>query len=169
MLELGGLLLRRCGAAPTAASVDGPLLPALTVHDARTGALVGSASWRRSGSRWLRWLRRPILEVRENEDAPLVFTAHRCWGVAPHWEVRDADGNTVGLLYGSVVKDRFGRNLALADVPVAGWPVCVRDAEGRELMALTEQGGEARLAFGPAAEGNPFLKMLLLAIALLRR
>ncbi len=166
MLEQGALLVRPCAAFPAGAAGGDALAltPGLTVHDALSGAALGVAGWR--GRRWPRWLRRPVLAVHEADDAPLLFTAHRRWGLAPHWEVRDADGGTVGLLYGPLLKDRFGRNLAAEERP-PGVVRRVRDLEGRELMTLMGTLEGTRVAFGEAADGNPFLKMLLLAKALL--
>jgi hypothetical protein len=78
--------------------------------------------------------------------------------------VRDADGNTLGVLCGPLIKDRFGRNLALWERTGDG-PGRARDGDGRELMTVTPSPEGVRVAFA-ATERNPFLKMLLLAAAL---
>ncbi len=165
MLETGALLLRACTAPPGVA--DGPaaaLEPARAVLDALTGAPLGFAGWRRGGM-WPRWLVRPVLAVHESDDAPLVFTVHGLWGLSGRWEVRDADGNVLGVLCGPLIKDRFGRNLALGERPDGGVGR-VRDGDGRELMTVMATPDGTRIAFAAAAERNPFLKMLLLAAAL---
>src|SRR5262249_11962609 len=114
MLENGTLLLRPCATLP--AGVSGAQLglePAQVVQDALTGALLGFAGWRKRGGFWPGWLSRPVLAVHESDDAPLLFTVHGLWGLAARWEVRDADGNIVGVLSGPLLKDRLGRSIAL--------------------------------------------------------
>jgi hypothetical protein len=169
MLDNGALLLRACtafaGAAPDSEAAG--LEPARAVFDAATGAPLGFAGWRRGGGLWPRWLAAPVLAVHECDDAPLLFTVHRLWGLSGRWEVRDADGHVLGLLAGALIKDRLGRNLALCDHPADG-AGRARDRDGRELMTVTQTAEGTRVAFAPAAEGNPFLKMLLLAAALVR-
>ncbi|HKI35580.1 MAG TPA: hypothetical protein VKA46_27230 [Gemmataceae bacterium] len=167
MLENGALLLRPCAAFPGAAAEGeaAALEPARAVLDALTGAPRGFAGWRRRGRLWPRWLSRPVLAVHESDDAPLLFTVHGLWGLAARWEVRDADGNVLGVLCGPLIKDRFGRNLALWERS-AGDVGRARDGDGRELMTVMATPEGTRVAFAAGAEGNPFLKMLLLAAAL---
>jgi hypothetical protein len=165
MLENGPLLLQSCAAPPGVAdSAAAALEPARAVLDALTGAPLGFAGWRRGGA-WARWLARPVLEVHESDDAPLVFTVHALWGLSSRWEVRDADGNVIGLLCGPLIKDRFGRNIALWEGPADGLGRA-RDADGFELMTVLVTPEGTRVAFAAEAERNPFLKMLLLAAAL---
>jgi hypothetical protein len=168
MLENGALLLRPCSAAPGARPEGeaAALEPARAVLDALTGAPLGFAGWRPRRVRlWPRWLSRPVLAVHESDDAPLLFTAHRLWGLSAQWEVRDADGHVIGVLCGLLVKDRFGHSLALYDRPGEGVGRA-RDRDGRELMTLMTTPEGTRVAFAAEAEANPFLKMLLLALAL---
>jgi hypothetical protein len=165
MLENGALLLLPGDALPLGAT--GAPESAHAVCDALTGEPVGFAVWRKQRGGWLaRWLVRPVLAVHEMDDAPLLFTIHQLWGLAPTWEVRDAEGFVLGVLAGSVVKDHYGRNLALCLRTQDGTQV--RDAEGRTLLTLTETSGGKKLTFAPEAEANPFLKMLLVAVALVR-
>jgi len=165
MLENGALLLRPCAALPAAGGEAAGLEPARAVLDALTGAPLGFAGWRRPGGFWPRWLARPVLAVHESDDAPLLFTAHGLWGLAARWEVRDAEGNVLGVLCGPLIKDRFGRALALWQRP-SGDVGRARDADGRELMTVVVTPEGTRVAFAAEAEGNPFLKMLLLAAVL---
>jgi hypothetical protein len=167
MLETGALLLRPCAASPAAAAGGeaAGLEPARAVLDALTGAPLGFAGWRPRGRLWPRWLSRPVLAVHESDDAPLLFTAHGLWGLSARWEVRDAEGNVLGVLCGPLIKDRFGRNLALWERPAADVGRA-RDTDGRELMTVVATAEGTRVAFAAEAEGNPFLKMLLLAAVL---
>jgi hypothetical protein len=166
MLENGALLLRTCSAPPGV--VDGAaaaLEPMRAVLDALTGTPLGFAGWRRGGL-LPRWLTRPVLAVHESDDAPLVFTVHGLWGLSARWEVRDADGNVLGVLSGRLIKDRFGRNLALWDRPAGGVGRAL-DGDGRELMTVMVTPDGTRVAFAAEAERNPFVKMLLLAAVLI--
>jgi hypothetical protein len=165
MLETGTLLLLPCTASPAAGGEAAGLEPARAVLDARTGAPLGIAGWRPCAGLWRRWLGRPVLAVHESDDAPLLFTVHRLWGLSARWEVRDAEGNVLGRLCGPLITDRFGRHLALWERP-AGGAGRARDAGGRELMTVGAAADETRVAFAAEAEGNPFLKMLLLAVVL---
>ncbi len=90
---------------------------------------------------------------------------HGLWGLSARWEVRDADGNMLGGLSGALLKDRFGRPIALWERP-AGGVGRARDGAGRDLMTVLVTDEGTRVAFAAAAEGNPFLKMLLLAAVL---
>jgi hypothetical protein len=163
MLESGALLLLPGESLPLGTTEARE--SARTVCDALTGEPVGFAVWRKQRGGWLaRWLLRPVLAVHEMDDAPLLFTIHQLWGLAPTWEVRDAEGFVLGVLAGPVLKDHFGRTLALCLRAQDGTEV--RDAEGRTLLTLTEASGGKKLTFAPEAEANPFLKMLLVATAL---
>lgn len=167
MLEQSPLLLRPCVTFPAVAPPGTPLTPVRAVY-ASSGELLGVAGWRMSEWwSWLSWLAPPVLAVHENDDAPLLFTVHRRWGLGSYWEVRDADSHLVGLVNGPLLQDRLGRHLALCERQQTDGSVRVRDLDGRDLMTLTPRPAEVRLTFAPAAEANPFLKMLLLAAALL--
>jgi hypothetical protein len=148
MLERGVLLVR----PPPASAVR-------AIVDADSGAPLGFA--RREAPRsWCRPFARAILAVHEHEDAPLLFTVRRAWGLLPRREVRDADGHPVGSLLGRAVHDRHGRRLA------ALYGEVFRGRDQRPLAELTAGEEGTRVAFSPDIAGEPFLKMLLLAAAL---
>src|SRR5262245_8696869 len=112
------------------------------------GRPLGRARWVRPGTgRGWGWWRRAVLEVREHEDEPLVFTLRRCWTLAPWYEVRDADERTVGYLIGPLVQDRYLNKLALrrregADSQFVG--------VGRCCLARVRPGPEGtQVQFGP--------------------
>ena len=167
MLEEGILLLRPCSTFPAAPAGLASLTPSQVIH-ACSGAVLGVAGWRKPQSwTWLSWLLPPVLAVHENDDAPLLFTVHRRWRWLSSWEVRDADGRVVGTVCGPLLRDRLGRRLALCEREESDNSVRVRDDTGCHLMSLTTLPHERRLTFALAVEKDPFLKMLLLAAALL--
>jgi len=110
---------------------------------------------------WLRWWDRPVLAVHENEDEPLLCTLARGWGL--RWLVSDADGTPVGRLAGPFVVNAGGQQVAV----LRRSPPRSRylDPRRRELARVEPDGG-VRLTFGADGQGNPFVKMLLLAAVL---
>jgi hypothetical protein len=147
MLERGTLLVRDGGGGVRA------------VVDGATGLALGSARPTGAGPRWLPG--RPVLEVREAGDAPLLFTVRRGWSLAPRHEVRDAEGRLVGTLAGPRVSGR-GRPVA-----VRGADGAYRAADGRVLARVALGKGGTEVNFSDAVAADPFAKMLLLAAALL--
>src|SRR5438552_2488116 len=107
MLEQTALLLRP--SLPGNAS-----LRRVWVVDSATDEVLGSARRRGGRSRLarLRWWGRPVIEVRESDDEPLVFTMWPAWGFARRWRVEDAEGARVGRLVGPFLLDRRDAPLA---------------------------------------------------------
>ena len=135
---------------------------------ADTGAAAGSARWRPpDGPPWRRWLGRSVLEVREDEDEPLLFTVRRCWSLLPRYEVRDADGFRLGFLVGPWVLDVWGGRQALRQADGPGG-ACFVSPRGDRLAEVRDEPGGRRFRFGDRVEGEPFVKMTLLAAELLR-
>lgn len=152
MLEHRVLLLRS-HTSPIQAIVDGD-----------SGVALGFARWTPTVPRaWWRPFGRGILEVHEQEDESLLFTVRRAWSLLPRREVRDADEQTVGVLLGHFIHDRFGRLLAALENGV------FRNPYQRDLAELTATNEGMRLTFGEDIAGEPFVKMLLLAAALQKR
>jgi len=157
MLENSTLLLR-----PAANSAGWQVLAG------KPQVVVGLARWRvsRPGTWWSSvWPR--VLEVRELEDEPLLFTLRRCWTLLSWFEVRDADDHSVGCFLDPVILDCNGCRCA----------VRYEDGPGKEmflnplgvcLAQLAREGKVVRLDFEEVIEKEPFLKMLFLAVALLR-
>jgi hypothetical protein len=149
MLEQQVLLVRPCTASAKQAIVDG-----------ESGMPLGFVRWKDElTSSW--WpFGRCLLAVHEHEDEPLLFTLHRAWSLLPRREVRDAENQPVGSLFGRLIHDRFGRPLgSLQD----GLFLSPR----RRLLAelkITPEG--LLLSFSPDIGGQPFVKMLLLAATL---
>jgi hypothetical protein len=157
MLEYPALLLLPPDATGCRSILEGP-----------GGTLVGSARPREHGD--LPWWRRPlwpVLEVRESEDEPLLFTVCRSWSLLPRREVCDADGRRVGYLHGEALDDAWGRRVAVRSWEGARNSGTFRLRNGK-VLAWTEREKEGlRLTFAETAAGEPFLKMLLLGAALL--
>ena len=150
MLEHRVLLLRSCTASAMQSIVDGD-----------SGVALGFARWVPTVPRaWWRVFGRGVLEVHEQEDEPLLFTVRRAWSLLPRREVRDAEEQTVGVLLGHLIHDRFGRLLAALENGV------FRNPYQRDLAELTATNEGMRLTFGDDIAGEPFVKMLLLAAAL---
>src|SRR5262249_58020687 len=72
--------------------------------------LVGIARWRPTKAPLgIGWLARPVVDVFEAEDEPLVFSVRRLWGLSPRWEVADADGQCVAILKRGCILDTYGQ------------------------------------------------------------
>ena len=157
MLEHPSLLLRPGSPGPGETR---------TLVDPATGRLVGVARWQLPARRlWFPWFSGPVLTVHEADDEPLVFTVRRRGVLRPRWEVGDADGHRVALVWPGWVLDRFGDCLAWVDhAPNGGARFHGRD--GREVAWLDWSGEDLRLTFAPELQGEPFIKMALLAAAL---
>jgi hypothetical protein len=157
MLENSTLLLR-----PAANSAGWQVLAGKTM------VVVGLARWRvPSRGTWWRALCPRVLEVREMEDEPLLFTLRRSWTLLPWFEVRDADEHAVGRFLDPVIEDRNGCPCAMRYEDGPGKEIFLNPL-GVCLAQLTREGQVARLDFEDVIEKEPFLKMLFLAAALLR-
>jgi hypothetical protein len=155
LLEQPALLLRPAGAGWELARADG-------------GEAVGAARWRRARRPWWRRLGRPVLAVHERQgpaEEPLVFTVRRCWSLLPWRAVRDAEGLPVGLILGPRAYNRFGRPVAVLEAE-GGEAPAFRAPDGRALARVNPAEGGMRVAFAAEVAHEPFVKMLLLAVAL---
>jgi hypothetical protein len=82
------------------------------------------------------------------------------------WEVCDADGHRVGSLRGEVIRDRSGLSLAVLERLPDRSGARFRGPDGRELGTLTRCAEGVEMTFSAEIDGEPFVKMLLLAMAL---
>ncbi len=136
-----------------------------TLRDASSGAEAGVAIWQSSGLRWLRFLWPVQLAVHESEDEPLLFTVQKLWTPWPRWTVQDADLRTVGTVGPPWLFDPQRRRVGKMESNARG-DLHFLAAEGQELAVLS--GNEERqLRFKETVMDEPFLKMLVLAGALL--
>src|SRR5262245_20346029 len=93
-----------------------------------------------------RWWGRPHLPAHEHEDAPLVFTLHRCWSLLPWYEVRDADDRLLGFVLYGVMRDRWRRRVAARQAGRGGgWHY--RAPSGRALAHVEPADAGLRLSF----------------------
>jgi hypothetical protein len=155
MLENSDLLLRQDE------HVDRRLILA-----AETETVVGFARWRRTERvGWLRVLSPRVLEVREQEDEPLLCTLRRCWTLLPWFAVRDADDQPVGRFLGPVIQDRDHCRCAVYTEDGDGKQI-FHSPSGVCLARLNPKGRDLHLVFDPVIDKEPFVKMLLLAFVI---
>jgi hypothetical protein len=155
MLESPALLIRPPDAAAARAVVE----PA-------DGVRLGAVR-RRRVARWPAfWLCPTLLEVREAEDEPLVFTVRRGWLWPGGRVVLDADGRHVGSLNGPWLCDRGGRGLGVVVRNGAVGDRVIRGVDGRFWAAVHDGPSGTRIDFAADLEGEPFVRMLVLAAAL---
>jgi hypothetical protein len=131
---------------------------------AATGEPVGFAR-RRPGGLLFGWPG-PTLEVREQEESPLVCTVRRTLSLWPRHEVRDAEGELVGVLAGALVLDRWLRAALRVRAQEGGGQFL--DGHGRVAARWADTRGERRLELLPEVQHDPFAKMLVLAAVLVR-
>jgi hypothetical protein len=160
MLEQSALLLR----LPQA---GGPTpVPRVAILDGVTGQTLGSARWHGGRDRlaWLRWWAPPLVRVHESEDEPLLMTLRRGWGT--RWLVQDADGIPVGRLRGGVLLDRKDVGIAVLQRAPNRAEAAYEDAQGQVLAATARQVDGVQLTFLHEVPASPFVRMVLLAAAL---
>lgn len=131
------------------------------------GKVLGFACWRLRGKGWWRWLQRAVLEIHEQDDEPLLFTLSRCLTLLPWFEVRDADEHRVGRLLGPLIQDHNECRCAIRQDESAATASVFANPDGGCLARLSRDGEGLRLCFDRSVEQEPFVKMLLLASALL--
>lgn len=142
----------------------------VTIVDLETGLTVGGA--RRSPPRkllgWLPWWTRPTLTVHESGDEPLLCVIERgimCW---TSWRVREAEGSPVGRVTPTKL---FGlRDAPLAEVLAGSKAETLHfhSPQGEELACCYADRGGIVLKFAADAHNNPFIRMVMLAAALLQ-
>jgi hypothetical protein len=140
---------------------------AILEPNART--LVGLARpGAKTGSFWIRWCGRALLAVYESEDEPLLCTMRQGWGLSSTWELRDADGHTVGRIGRTSIQGPMNRYLipvSRASIPGTDF----LDLQGRKLAALVRQRDGRLLSFAVECKGDPFARMLVLGSALVMK
>jgi hypothetical protein len=168
MLEQQGLLLRPWQAA--AEPQGQPQAPGgrrRDVLDLATGQPLGFVRGPASkGCFLVRWLTRRVLEVYEMEDASLLCTVSRPWGLAWGWEVLDADDRRVAVVYRHLILHASGRVLAVTDWFERSSAGHFLGPSGTELATFQPGPEGMTLNFGPALARDPFARMALLGAVL---
>lgn len=113
------------------------------------------------------WFAPRTLEVCELEDESLVFQLQRrLWS---GWVLTDAEGQRVGRLsgrQGQALEDGAGR--PLAGVQDTGSDSLIVAVDGRQLGTLQPGADGVEVTFAAEVAGEPFVKMLVLATAIVR-
>ncbi len=166
------------------------------IRDGDTGELIGHATEKLDVvNQWLRWLMSKqllptVIEVREKPDDSLLFTLNRRrYLFRSHIDVRDAQGNQIGILKsnnatiggGFRLFNKAGKPFAQVEGSMQGFDYRIMASEGRvELGRVAKRiEGEAALAreplfasdsyfltISPELADEPLAKMLLLAATL---
>lgn len=176
MLESAALLLdwakARAGGEP-----PGTLL--CHVRDGTTRTLLGAVRMAAGGS-WF-WRRPRDLLILEGDDEALLCSVKRFWFGTSFWLVEDAEGNRIGTIRvrrrGALQFDRANSSVARSFSDSEAGILADGDSSSKEARALTSRGSllatftselaQTRIEF--ANDLDPFVRMLLLATALLWR
>jgi hypothetical protein len=115
---------------------------------------------------WRSWLTRKTIEVFETEDASLLMTIYRPWGLRRSCEVHDAEERRVGFIYRNGLWEDCGARLADVQKLTADGGRFISPA-GAELADFEPAHPDGiRLAFHAALDRKPFARMTVLAAAL---
>ena len=161
MLERQTLLLRPWAPALRPPAAAGGAEARREVVDPETGAVLGFA---RRG--WGAWAAAPALAVHEAGDEPLLCTVQRFWWFGRVWELREADGHRVATIRRRRITDRWGRPLAVREGRPGGAVAWAARPGASPLATLTPTAEGLRLRFADEVAELPFVKMALLAAAL---
>jgi hypothetical protein len=157
MLEASSLLIH-----PWHVSNGAPHCWSRPVLNGATSAALGTIRWvGPPEGAWFAWLRGHRLEVLETEDAALLMTLVRPWGLSRLWDVCDAEERHVGTVYPPVLMDSEGGRRAYVDAtdPTHGK---VLDPTARVLAEYERMPERVTLLrFAADLEANPFLRMLI--------
>jgi hypothetical protein len=146
---------------------DGPTTWARPIVDGGSSAPLGLIRYVGPASRtWLGWLHSRRLDVLETEDAALLMTLLRPWGLFRLWDVYDAEERRVGSFYPPLVLDCDGSRRAVLESEGYGHGRLV-SPPARPLAEYERRPDRStRLQFAADLEPNPFLRMLLLGAVL---
>ncbi len=173
MLELESLLLQRWDVykrSPLSTGTNvSASLPIWAVLEPSSRTLVGLARpGAKTGSFRKRWFSRALLAVYESEDEPLLCTLRHRWSLPSSWELRDADGHTVGKIARRSIQGPMGRNLTVMSSTNAPGTEFL-DLQRRRMATLVQQRDGRLLSFAVECERDPFARMLVLGAALVMK
>jgi hypothetical protein len=164
MLEAPTLLIH-----PWQPDNSGPHAWTRRITDGSASVGLGRVHWLGPGARsWFAWLRGQRMEVLETDDAALLMTLVRPWGLSRLWDVYDAEERRVGAIAAPVLLDSEGGRRGYLDRPERD---CGRILDPTsqllaEYAARPDQVVQLRFA---ARDMNPFLRMLLLGCVLVQQ
>lgn len=182
MLEAHTLVVRPCSPAAVSSGVAGSVR-LREIVDGVTGQALGYVYQAAPVPWWRRWLGPIVLALHEAEDEPLVCTLRRAWPFSTTWEVCDADGHPLGLLHPPLFPrvlarqpllliSRFLDSVSGQDRGIlalfrpddgAKGSGCFFDMRGTLLAQTRHDAAGHWLVYRECLEGEPILKMLLLA------
>jgi hypothetical protein len=189
MLETQSLLLRNLQDAQGARVSRS--VAWISIVDVASGTALGSVHSCGARRPWSRWLAPTAWDVFETDDLSHVFSLRRTWPWSPEWTVHDAEGHGVGsvltrparladlrLFLSDVRRPNFDRlaetriedhqGRCVARVQDNGDTCFFLSISGTKLGCLSRRGEESELTFAAVTTQSPFLRMLLLAAALVR-
>jgi hypothetical protein len=114
---------------------------------------------------WAELLVPVVMAVRESGDEPLLLTLRRRWLLSAWHEVREAEEQRVGRVLGPVIQNASLIPCAYHRQEREG-TARIENVQGATLARLHRHKMGLSLVFEPTLEEDPFLKMLLLASAL---
>jgi hypothetical protein len=137
------------------------------ILDPRSSAPLGFVCRRRRKGpfAWLCWWRRTFLAIHESEDEPLLLTIQPSFGPWKAWLVRDADDHLVGQIWGHRLHDGIKDPLAVLHPGERG-AASYRSVGHEDLAVMAREEDGVRLTFLMEEGSSPFVKMVLLAAAL---
>ena len=135
------------------------------IVDPATDRALGFAGWDSGGlPGLLSWLGRKKILVFESEDASLLMTLYRPWGLFRMWEVLDAEEQRVGHLFQESVFDAYGARIATMGQAADGSETVLQAPSGNILGTWQNIPGQGCFFhFGENLDTNPFLRMVTLA------
>ncbi len=138
------------------------------VADAATAVRLGHIRWLGPRERsWFAWLRGQRMAVLETDDAALLMTLVRSWGLTHCWDVYDAEERLIGTLAPPLLLDSEGGRRAYLDRTDRDHGRLLNPF-ARLLADYVRHSDQAiLLRFAPDLEPNPFLRMLLLGCVLI--
>lgn len=134
-----------------------------------TSAVLGCIRWvGPAQDAWFARLRGHRLDVLETEDAALLMTLIRPWGLTRLWNVWDAEDRRVGTIYPPVLLDGEGGRRGCIDAtdPAHGKILHPSARVLAEYEHLADGGTVLR--FAADLEPNPFLRMLVVGGVIVR-
>jgi hypothetical protein len=126
---------------------------------------LGTIRQQRRRLSWLPFHGLPFLAIHEHDDEPLLFTVHRLWTWPRAWEIRDADGTTIGRLRRGVIMPWQSRITTIFTSHQEQTLVFLTPL-GNQLGTLLCEEEDFLLSFAEELREDPLTKMLLLGAVL---